>query len=523
MKNTQPVVLIFIFIISFLSCTSTKVIPVFKDTVDRPQVEREFRAAWVASVANINWPSEPGLSTEEQQQEALFLLDLLKYHNFNAVILQVRPQCDALYQSKLEPWSYYLSGKQGEPPNPFYDPLEFWVYEAHKRGLELHAWLNPYRAHHKAGGAISDVSIVKTRPDLVLALKSGYWWLDPSNPGTQDHSLNVALDIVKRYDIDGLHFDDYFYPYPSYHDGEDFPDEESWQKYQNEGGTLSRNNWRRESVNKFIKHLYQAIKDIKPHVKFGLSPFGIWRPYHPPTIRGFDQYDQLYADARLWLNQGWVDYWTPQLYWPISQIPQSFPVLLGWWIDENKMERHIWPGINIGRPKGQEGILETFNQIMITRGMLSEAPGSIHWSIGPLVSDSGLVESLVQGPYKEQARIPFSPWLDNQKPIPPTVLTSILNDSLHLTWETNEVASTSNWILYYRYGENWNYKILSKYAQNFSLPILIEEKNRAPKKNENVTKSGESTATFLNEVVVTNVNRFGNESSWVSSWQYQNE
>ncbi|HET7360691.1 MAG TPA: family 10 glycosylhydrolase, partial [Salinimicrobium sp.] len=294
-----------------------------------PHAMREFRAAWVATVANINWPSKPGLSSKEQQKEAIALLDFLKKHNFNAVILQVRPQADALYESELEPWSYFLTGEQGKAPEPFYDPLHFWIEAAHDRGLELHAWLNPYRAHHTSGGEISEESIIKTHPELVVKLKNGMYWMDPSKEGTQKRSTAVVMDIVKRYDIDGIHFDDYFYPYDSYNGGEDFPDDESWKAYRESGGKLSRADWRRESVNTFIRNLYKRIKAEKPHVKFGISPFGIWRPGYPKSIRGYDQYNELYADARLWLRKGWVDYFTPQLYWTINQIPQSFPVLLG--------------------------------------------------------------------------------------------------------------------------------------------------------------------------------------------------
>ena len=235
-----------------------------------PAAEREFRAAWVATVANINWPSKPGLSVEEQKSEAIALLDLLQKSNFNAVIFQVRPHCDAMYKSDLEPWSYYLTGEEGKAPDPYYDPLQFWIDEAHARGIELHAWLNPYRAHHPAGGPVTDVSIVRKRPDLVLKLEAdNWWWLDPALKGTQDHSYNVVMDLVRRYDLDGIHFDDYFYPYPDYNNFKDFPDEQSWQAYQASGGKLSRSDWRREAVNTFIERLYKGIKAEKPWVKFG--------------------------------------------------------------------------------------------------------------------------------------------------------------------------------------------------------------------------------------------------------------
>ncbi|MCB0562519.1 MAG: family 10 glycosylhydrolase, partial [Phaeodactylibacter sp.] len=203
---------------------------------------------------------------------------------------------------------------------------------------------------------------------LVVPLKTGYWWLDPARQGTRDHSTAVVMDIVRRYDIDGVHFDDYFYPYPDYNNGDDFPDDASWAEYRQKGGKLSRGDWRRESVNAFIRNLYKAIKAEKPYVKFGLSPFGIWRPGNPPSIQGFDQYDQLYADAKLWLNKGWIDYFTPQLYWTINRIPQSYPVLLNWWAGENAKKRHLWPGIRISRDTLPDKVNETVNQIMITRG-----------------------------------------------------------------------------------------------------------------------------------------------------------
>ena len=272
------------FLVLFISLTAIALLPSCSaskkikaaPTSTIPPAMREFRAAWVATVANINWPSSPGLSTEDQKREAIDLLNFLQLHHFNAVILQVRPQCDALYKSDLEPWSYYLTGEQGKAPSPFYDPLEFWVEQAHDRGLELHVWLNPYRAHHKDGKEISAQSIIKTRPELVVKLKEGYWWLDPAQQGTQDHSTAVVMDLVKRYDIDGVHFDDYFYPYPSYNGGADFPDSVSWSAYQQQGGKLSRGDWRRHAVNVFIENLYEKIKSEKPYVKFGLSPFCIW-------------------------------------------------------------------------------------------------------------------------------------------------------------------------------------------------------------------------------------------------------
>lgn len=475
-----------------------------------PKAEREFRAAWIATVANINWPSKPGLAVEDQKKEAIELLDLLYDNNFNAAVFQVRPQCDALYKSELEPWSYFLTGQQGQAPDPYYDPLEFWIEEAHKRGIELHVWLNPYRAHHISGGEITEYSVVKRHPELVLELSSGYWWLDPSKQATRDHSMAVVMDIVKRYDIDGVHFDDYFYPYPSYHES-DFPDDESWQEYKDSGGELSRGDWRRESVNIFIEELYDAIKEEKPYVKFGLSPFGIWRPNNPPSIQGFDQYDQLYADAKLWLNEGWIDYWTPQLYWTINKIPQSYPVLLGWWNKENTYKRHFWPGISVGRGSSETGIDENINQIMITRGMLPESPGVVHWSISA-VQNSDYADALKKGPYKQQALVPASPWLDDEAPDKPAISTKIEGSNIIVSWNHKNSDDIFRTVVYYKHEDVWNYSIMNSPDKLCTIPLYeVDYSSLRRRKVEDISDVNELLSP-LTQVAVSAVDRVGNES-----------
>src|SRR5690606_6958062 len=256
------------------------------------------------------------------------------------------------------------------------------------------------------------------------------------------------MDIVKRYDIDGVHFDDYFYPYPSYNNNQDFPDSVSWKRYQQSGGTLSRGDWRRESVNKFIQRVYTEIKKEKKHVKFGLSPFGIWRPGYPESVEGFDQYDVLYADAKLWWNKGWVDYFAPQLYWPITRYGQSYPVLLGWWARENTMKRHLWPGISVGRDTSVRNTTEVLNQIMIARGMLPKSSGVIHWSISSVTRNPGLTKALKEGPYQKQALIPASPWLDNQPPLAPSVTLSKTADSVTASWTHSDPNDVFLWVVY---------------------------------------------------------------------------
>jgi uncharacterized lipoprotein YddW (UPF0748 family) len=465
--------------------------------VAEPKAEREFRAAWVATVANINWPSRPGLPVDSQKLEALALLDYLKSSHFNAVIFQVRPQADALYKSALEPWSYYLTGVQGKAPEPFYDPLQFWIDESHRRGLELHVWLNPYRVHHPSGGALTDSSLARKRPELVLPLKGGYWWFDPSLEETRKHATAVVLDIVKRYDIDGVHFDDYFYPYKEYNKGEDFPDSASWAAYLAGGGRLSRGDWRRESVNTLISSLYKEIKKEKKGVKFGLSPFGIWRPGFPEGACCFDQYDVLYADAKLWLNKGWVDYFSPQLYWPINRPAQSFPMLLNWWKGENTKARHLWPGINVGTDTSARNITEVLNQLMITRGILPDSKGLIHWSIGQVFKSPGITKALLEGPYKKEALVPASPWLNDKRPQAPNVMALAQGDSIRVSWTHPEAAEVFRWVVYYRYGNSWNYKIQDRDEHFFVLPKSI---------------ISNAQSSQLIEVRVSAVDKTGNES-----------
>jgi uncharacterized lipoprotein YddW (UPF0748 family) len=370
-------------------------------TADPP---REFRGVWVATVANIDWPSKPGRPADAQKAELVALLDKCKSLNLNAVVFQVRPMCDALYESKLEPWSSFLTGVQGQHPG--YDPLAFAVAEAHARGLELHAWFNPYRAWQPAAtGDPAPTHLVKTRPDLAKRYGKHHW-LNPTSKAVQDHSLAVMVDVVKRYDIDGVHLDDYFYPYPEQDadkKGIPFPDDDTWAAYRQAGGRLARDDWRRDAVNTFVKRLYDEVHKAKPWVKVGISPFGIWRPGHPEGIAGFDQYAQLYADARLWLREGWVDYFTPQLYWPIAQEKQSFPKLLAWWAGENVKGRHLWPGIGTYRNPAAE----TAAQLKLVRGS-GTATGAVHFSMKSLTGEK--LEA-VKRAYAEPALVPETPWL----------------------------------------------------------------------------------------------------------------
>jgi len=461
-------------------------------SADPPAAKREFRGVWVATVANIDWPSRKGLSADEQKKELVALLDKFQALNFNAVVLQVRPMCDALYESKLEPWSEYLTGTQGKSPG--YDPLAFAVAEAHKRGLELHAWLNPYRAWTPtAKSTAASNHLTKARPDLAKEYGKHHW-LNPTHPEVQKHSLAVMLDVVKRYDLDGLHMDDYFYPYPEKDEvGAEipFPDDDTWATYQNEGGKLARDDWRRDAVNRFVKQLYADVKAAKPWVKVGISPFGIWRPGHPPGIEGFDQHGQLYADAKLWLNKGWVDYYTPQLYWPIAQEKQSYPKLLAWWVGENTKKRHLWPGNIPSRQASQAkgwSDAEITNQIEATRKQAG-ATGNIHFSAKPILANRRGLADVFEKVYAEPALVPASPWLSDAKPSQPTIDWGPSSDRGHLL-QIQPAKSLARWyVIRTQVRDKWSLAIRAS-----DVPTVFHGVDRAAGK-----------------VIVTAVDRYGTE------------
>jgi uncharacterized lipoprotein YddW (UPF0748 family) len=362
-----------------------------------PPVEREFRGAWIAAVSNLDWPSRPGLPVDSQQAELVRMLDRARELRLNVVILHVRPAGDALYASAIEPWSEYLTGEQGRAPEPFYDPLAFAVEQAHARGLELHAWFNPYRARHPSSRSPAAAThISRANPELVRTYGS-YLWMDPGEDAVRQRSIDVVLDVVRRYDVDGVHIDDYFYPYRELGpDGRelDFPDSVTYARYRTTGGTLGRSDWRRHNVDRYVAELYDAVKREKPWVKVGISPIGTWRPNVAPQLGGFDAYEQIYADARKWLLDGTLDYMVPQLYWPIARTDVSFPVLLDWWVKQNPHGRGMYAGLIPGNvnasldPTGRSGWRpeEIIGQVYITRGRPG-AEGHVHFRMGSLMPD----------------------------------------------------------------------------------------------------------------------------------------
>ena len=445
--------------------------PALVQAAEVPSPPREFRAAWIATVANIDWPTRKGLSTRQQKAELVGLLDKAVELNLNAVILQIRPSADALYPSKLEPWSEYLTGRMGQAPDPLYDPLQFAVEEAHARGLQLHVWFNPYRVRHsdaKTPASPDHASIA--RKDIVREY-GPYLWFDPGEPEAVDHFIAVLTDAVKRYDLDGVHIDDYFYPYPVNENGKQvpFPDDESYARAQQAGETLDRDDWRRQNVDDLVRRMYESVKEIKPHVLVGISPFGIWRPGHPEGIEGLDQYSALYADARKWLREGWVDYFTPQLYWRIEG-PQSYPKLLTWWSDENVKDRHLWPGNgahNVRRDASVEPARnawkaeELINQIKLTREIVADGPGNVHFSMKCLIDNrDGLTEKLKNGVYAEPALVPESPWLGDEKAAKPAVVAKQGANGVTLNLKPARGGKPWLWVVRTRVGDDWRMAIV---------------------------------------------------------------
>lgn len=294
------------------------------------QPKYEFRGVWIATVENIDFPSSKNLSSWEQRAEFTSILDMHKRNGMNAVVVQIRPVADAFYPSQLEPWSEYLTGKQGVPPSPYYDPLEFMITETHKRGMEFHAWMNPYRAvFNISKSSIAPNHITKLHPEWFVDY-GGKRYFDPGNKEAQKFVEEVVGDVVHRYDIDAIHFDDYFYPYRIA--GKEFPDLKAYKKY---GNGMSRAGWRRYNVDTVIQMLSKAIKTDKPWVKFGISPFGVWRNHSKDsegsmTHAGQTNYDDLYADILLWLRKGWIDYVCPQIYWSFNTKAAPYGPLLDW-------------------------------------------------------------------------------------------------------------------------------------------------------------------------------------------------
>jgi len=438
-----------------------------------PGLTREFRGAWIACIYNLDWPSSSGLGAGQQQAELRAMLDKLAALNMNAVIFQVRPHCDAVYQSSLEPWSPWLSGTMGRSPG--YDPLAFCIREAHARGIEVHAWFNPFRAVSSASVVCSNNHVTCANPRIVKPYGS-MKWCDPAFDETRSRATNVILDVVRRYDVDGVHLDDYFYPYPA--GGAKFRD----------GKTPAE---RRAYVDSFVSGLYSAVKRTKPWVRVGISPFGIWKPGVPTGIEaGIDSCEDLAGDSRKWLANGWVDYLAPQLYWRISPQKQSFPALLSWWRSQGS--RPVWPGIATARINSSEDpgrpASEIINQIDLSRKIGKGYVGHIQWSAKSIVTNRGGIATQLAKTYTQPAVVPPMPWLSSSAPAVPGVSAMGQNGGTFVRWVLKD-SSAAKVAIQAKYNGQWK-------------TVRI-----APASSEGVT------IPLAQAVAVSTLDRFGNASA----------
>ncbi len=373
----------------------------------------EFRGVWVATVVNIDWPSKAGLSNDLQKKEFIDLLEMHQNNGMNAIILQVRPAGDAIYPSTLEPWSEYLNGKQGLPPSPFYDPLQFMIAETHKRGMEFHAWINPYRAvFNTKKSSVAPNHLTKTHPSWFVEYDNKQIF-NPGLPEVWQHTNRVVRDLVSRYDIDAIHLDDYFYPYKV--PGKEFNDEATYKKYSR---GLNKEDWRRSNCDTIIKQLSATIHNTKPGVQFGISPFGVWRnkskdPSGSNTKAGVTNYDDLYADIMLWLQKGWIDYVIPQLYWEHGHPLADYDELVNWW-NQHNYNRNLYIGHGVYRagssPAWRNGS-EIPYQIKQLR-ILKNTRGSAYFSsVNFKNNPNHWSDSLQNHYYKKPSLQPTMPWL----------------------------------------------------------------------------------------------------------------
>jgi uncharacterized lipoprotein YddW (UPF0748 family) len=451
----------FLSILGLLSCT----------TFAQEHPVRELRSVWIATVANIDWPSKSGLTLEEQQQQFIQILDFHKANGINAVFVQIRPAADAFYPSRYEPWSSWLTGKLGKAPFPFYDPLNFMISEAHARGMDFHAWLNPYRALANVTDTIPvpGASLVAQHPGWFVKYGKAMYF----NPGldeVRDHVTRVVADIVNRYDIEGIHFDDYFYPYKIAELA--FPDSATF--IQHKGSFSAIDDWRRNNVSQLIKQLSDTIRSIKPHVQFGVSPFGVWRnqdkdPRGSATHAFQTCYDDLYADILLWLREGWIDYAAPQLYLPVGHDKMPYEILVKWW-NENSFGKTLYIGqatyrINSERDKAWKDPRQLFDQIRINRQFAS-VKGSIFFSAKSFKSNPlGVNDSLKTNYYRYPAITPPHSSAKEKAPTTDVPLTFIGRKDLTIYWKAidrENVSASTPYILY-----------RGRYAKKNKLPLTL--------------------------------------------------
>lgn len=409
--------------------------------------KREMRAAWIATVANIDWPSQRNLTSKQQKAEMIQMLDSLHALNFNAVVFQIRPTADAFYTSTLEPWSHWLTGKQGVKPNEFYDPLQFVIDEAHKRFIDVHVWLNPYRVTNSESlNVLSKDHFFYKNRNLFVKYGDKYYF-DPGYDETREFLNKVVEDVVERYDIDAIHFDDYFYPYRV--NNEEFPDNNSFKMNPRGFAPNQKDDWRRDNVNLVISELQQTIKRIKPWVEFGISPFGVWRnnsvdPRGSATQAGVQNYDDLYADILKWLQEGTIDYVVPQLYWEIGKKVADYAVLAKWW-SENSFGKNLYIGLyasQLGNKQANDAWRkgnELARQLNHNK-QYSQIDGAVYFSAkGVMKNLQSLNDTLRKNHYKYPALTPVNRNIKGEESAEPQNLRVVKDDSeAYLLWDKVE-------------------------------------------------------------------------------------
>jgi uncharacterized lipoprotein YddW (UPF0748 family) len=467
--RTLFVLLISVLIIQFQSCSAegqkAGAMKVTGNCTQQAAAQRQFRAAWIATVTNTDWPSRPGLPVETQKQEFVRLLDGLQQMHMNAAIVQVKPTADAFYPSQYGPWSEYLTGVQGKDPG--YNPLAFMIAESHRRNLEFHAWFNPFRVSMQ--GDIHKLVAnhpARQHPDWVVSY-GGKLYYNPGIPAVRTFVIDSILEVVKNYDIDGVHLDDYFYPYKVA--GQDFPDEATYQQY---GAAHFRNkdDWRRDNINQFVQDLAHAIKQAKSYVKFGISPFGVWRnssvdPTGSDTRAGQTDYDDLYADTRTWIRNGWLDYIAPQIYWNIGNPAAAYDKLVHWWAQEVRGQRvQLYIGQAAYKITSWRDPNELPRQLQLNLNV-HEVQGSIFFSIKELMANTGDIRDQRSNDiYKQPVLEPTMPWLGGKAP-QEVQLTSArqTGTGVVLNWRDVAKSNTAYYAIYRFEGNTANQQCQAEY------------------------------------------------------------
>ena len=431
--------------------------------------ERELRGVWVTTVWNINYPSRQGLPVATMRRELEAIVARVAEVGLNTIFFQVRAEGDAFYASSHEPWSRFLTGRQGDDPGM--DPLAELLEMAHARGLEVHAWLNPYRARTSTTAALHPTHMAARWPRYAYPYGSGVW-MDPGAVEVQGRLLAVVDDLVARYRIDGLHFDDYFYPYP---DGP-FPDDATYAAYLSGGGTMVRDDWRRDNVNRMVAAVHERIQAADPSVRFGISPFGIYRPGQPPGIRGLDQYAAIFADPLRWMEEGWLDYVAPQLYWPTTRTAQAYLPLLRWWTEVNPL-LYVFPGNYLSQlGTSAEWTLDEFReQLRLTRSLRSgQAMGNIWFQVQPLMRNTQGVGDVFRDEF--YVRPALTPVLTSAPPVPARPLSRLWREETHLRWEVDQPEALRNVLVYRQGAEGWSLeRVLPRDARSLPIAALQAE------------------------------------------------